>query len=155
MKRNLQSFFLKVCIRTSTCILSFFREKKCVYMCVVVKSMCWTPFVALNTAERLVHIYGRFTIGLDQAVNILSPCVFIPLGRRLETDIYLKGYHRLKVHNWTKSIYLSFIYFHALRVNNNVVFFISLRLYVVWWRLGWSVDSKTNLKISPLWWGSS
>lgn len=62
----------------------FFEKNEC--MCVVVKSMCWTPFVALSTAGRLAHRCGRSGIGLDHAINIFSPHVFISVRGRLGTD---------------------------------------------------------------------
>jgi hypothetical protein len=48
--------------------------------------------------------------------------------------------------NQNQYIFCSFTF--ALRVDSNIVFFTSLQLYVVWRRLGWTVDPKTNPSIS-------
>jgi hypothetical protein len=63
--------------------------------------------------------------------------------------IYLKGYNRLKNQQSNQINISSVPLLFALRLDSNVVFFtsifISLQLYSVWRRLGWSADPRQTL----------
>jgi hypothetical protein len=97
----------------------------------------------------IAHIY------LSKLVDYVGEC--LETGSELLL-IYMKGYNWLRTPTIEWKIYLLFLYF-SLGVASNLAFFISiftsLRLYVIQRRLGWSIDPKINLGITPPWWGPS
>jgi hypothetical protein len=90
-------------------------------------------------------------------MRIYLPKLVEVVGQRLKAGldlplIYSKGYDRLnnQQSNQNQYIFCSFIF--DLGIDSNIVFFTSiftsLRLYVVWRRLGWPIDPKTKHVIS-------
>jgi hypothetical protein len=91
-----------------------------------------------------MHVYPSKLVGVVGGCLEMGPD--LPL-------IYLKGYDRLN-NQQSNQINISFVpLLFALGVDSNLAFFTSiftsLRLYVVWRRLGWDADPKTNPRISP------